>query len=371
MMGMVEKSFLWVANTDQGSIAKIDTLDIVELARYRSGPTNENNASPSRTAVSADGRFVVVNNRGTARTTMIAANLDDCVDKNNDNAITTSQNPNDLLAWNTENDWADECIIWSTKLPAAPGDIGAGPRGVTWNIGTWNYDTCSYEDPKIFVGYRPQANIAHMAVLNSGTGVIEDTVVINPWNVGNNGWGPYGAALDAEQNVWFTGLRGNVYKIDANDLSVQTWAPPGNAQFYGMTVDSDGRTWTGGCSGPVYRFDPMDESFTAVQGTNACHRGLAADREGHIWVASNGPCGVVEVDADTATLVQFHNLAPCSTPVGVSVDTEGFVWVVDQYQGAWKIDPLNPVDKTFLPVSSQHYTYSDMTGGQLRGVLPQ
>ncbi|MGB1274705.1 MAG: lyase, partial [Nannocystaceae bacterium] len=143
------------------------------------------------------------------------------------------------------------------------------------------------------------------------------------------------------------------------------------AQFYGMTVDGEGRTWTGGCSGPVYRFDPMDETFTAVPGTQACHRGVAADREGHIWVASNGPCGVAEVDADTATLVEFHNLAPCSTPVGVSVDTEGFVWVVDQSQGAWKIDPINPVDKTFLPVSNTHYTYSDMTGGQLRSVLPQ
>ncbi|MGB1277108.1 MAG: lyase, partial [Nannocystaceae bacterium] len=370
MMGMVEKSFLWVANTDQGSIAKIDTLGVVELARYRSGPTNESGPSPSRTAVSADGRFVVVNNRATARITMIAANEEDCSDNDNNNTITTSQNPNDLLAWNTENDWADECIIWSTKLPAAFADSNAGPRAVTWNLGTWNYDTCSYEDPKIFVGYRPQPNIAEIAVLNSTTGAIEDTVVVDPWTAGDNSWGPYGAALDNEQNVWFTGLRGNLYKIDANDLSLQTWVPPGNAQFYGMTVDSQGRTWTGGCSGPVYRFDPEDESFTAVPDTNACHRGLAADREGHIWVASNGVCGIAQIDADTATLIQLHTLAPCTTPVGVSVDTEGFVWLVDQYEGAWKIDPLNPANKTFLPVENQHYTYSDMTGGQLRGLNP-
>jgi len=56
----------------------------------------------------------------------------------------------------------------------------------------------------------------------------------------------------------------------------------------------------------------------------------------------------------------------------VSVDEEGYVWIVDQHQGAWKIDPLNPNDKQLLPIGSQHYTYSDMTGGQLKSVvLPQ
>ena len=54
-MGMVEKSFIWIASYNLQDISKVDTLTMTELARYRTGPGQEN---PSRTAVSADGRWV-------------------------------------------------------------------------------------------------------------------------------------------------------------------------------------------------------------------------------------------------------------------------------------------------------------------------
>ncbi|MCA9689098.1 MAG: lyase, partial [Myxococcales bacterium] len=367
-MGMVEKSFLWVANSDQSTISKVDTLAVVELARYRSDPGA---GDPSRTAVSADGRFVVVNNRATGRVTAIAANLEDCVDKNNNNTIETSQNPNDIRPWD-----ADECVIWSIVLPKSADHIGAGPRGVTWTLGSWSYDTCQFEDPKIWVGFRPQVGVSQMVELNGADGTIESTVEINPWNVGDSTWGPYGAALDfdfdtKEAFVYFTGLRGNVYRINDGDNSLDQWTSPGNVQSYGMTVDPQGRVWMGGCSGPVTRFDPVSQQFTSVPNTSSCYRGVGADTMGHIWVAANGPCGVVQIDAETAQVVQFHNLNPCSTPVGISVDTEGYVWVVDEFQGAWKINPADPNnDKTFLPISGDHYTYSDMTGGQIQNLVP-
>ena len=54
-----------------------------------------------------DGRFVVVNNRGTGRVTMVAADVEDCVDKNNNGMIDTSTGKNDVLAFDN-----DECIAW-------------------------------------------------------------------------------------------------------------------------------------------------------------------------------------------------------------------------------------------------------------------
>ena len=368
-MGDVEKSFLWVANSDQGTISKVDTQGVVELARYRSGPLGANYAdNPSRTAVSVDGRFVIVNNRTSGYATVIAANLEDCVDKNGNGMIETSKNPNDILPW-----MQDECIRWSTKLPTQ-GGIGSGPRGVTWTPGDWDVNTCSFINPKVWVGYLPAGfSTAHMARFNGETGVIEETIVVNNWVQGWSDYGPYGAALDKDKNVWFTGLRGEVMRINTgNGNTIDRWNPPGNLQFYGMTVDPDGEPWFGGCSGPVSTFNPQTQQFTAVGGTNACYRGLAADKVGNVWVASNGPCGVVQIDHKTNTLKQFHNLNPCNTPVGVSVDEEGFVWVVDEFVGAWKIDPMNPNNKQLLNISGDHYTYSDMTGGQLKSVvLPQ
>jgi cysteine-rich repeat protein len=368
MMGDIENSYLWVANTNQGSISKIDTIAVQELARYRSGPS-AGTESPSRTAVSIDGRFVVVNNRGTGRVTAIAATLEDC--KNG--GANTSQNPNDLLAWGT-----DDCQVWSTVLPIQ-GSIGSGPRGVTWTPGEWNADpnVCAFENPKVWVGYLPnQASTAHMARLNGADGTVEETVAIGTWTQGWSNYGPYGAALDKSANVWFTGLRGEVFRINTGEdpITFDRWNPPGNLQFYGMTVDPDGEPWFGGCSGPVSTFDPMTQQFTAVAGTQACYRGLAADKNGNMWVASNGPCGVAQIDHKTNELIKFHTPPQCSTPVGVSVDIEGFTWVVDQAGWAWKIDPDNPDPANWqqIIITGNHYTYSDMTGGQGKSViLPQ
>jgi hypothetical protein len=64
--GMGEEfSFLWIANTDQGSVSKINTNTMVEVARYYTDPVQSGAASPSRTSVSLDGRFMVVSNRDT------------------------------------------------------------------------------------------------------------------------------------------------------------------------------------------------------------------------------------------------------------------------------------------------------------------
>ncbi len=368
MMGEAEKSYLWVANTSQGSISKVDTMAVTELARYRSGP-NGGSESPSRTAVSLDGRYVVVNNRASGRVTMIAANAEDC--KNG--GANTSQNKDDLLAWGT-----DDCVIWSTVLPIKGGQ-STGPRAVTWTPGDWNDDpdVCAFENPKVWVGYLPAPNAtASMARFNGADGTIEETVNIGNWSVGWANYSPYGAALDKLANVWFTGLRGEVFRINTSEdpITFDRWNPPGNLQFYGMTVDPEGEPWFGGCSGPVSTFNPETQQFTAIAGTQACHRGLAADQVGNVWVASNGPCGLVQIDYETNTLIKFHTPAQCSTPVGVSVDIEGYVWLVDQAGWAWKIDPENPEPNNWqqLTIAGNHYTYSDMTGGQGKSViLPQ
>jgi DNA-binding beta-propeller fold protein YncE len=369
--GDVEKSFLWVANSDEGSVSKVDTQTMVELARYRTGPLGGGYAeNPSRTAVSFDGKYVIVNGRQSGRSTVIAANLEDCVDKNGNGKIETSQNKADLLAWD-----ADECKLWSIVHPIQPGNIGAGPRGVTWTPGTWDMDACAFKDPKVWVGFLPnQAGVANMVRLNGLTGAVEETVVVNNWVQGWTNYGPYGAALDKSKNVWFTGLRGELFRINTanNPATLDRWTPPAGTESYGMTVDPDGDPWMAGCSGPVTTYEPMLNKFTAVAGTNACYRGIAADHDGNVWVASNGTCGIAQIDHKTNTLIKFHNTNPCSTPVGVSVDLEGFVWLVDEQGWAWKIDPANPAGMKKVDITGDHYTYSDMTGGQLKSViLPQ
>jgi hypothetical protein len=361
-MGMVDKSYIWIPSQDLTDVAKVNTQTLIEVARYKTGAGGD---SPSRTAVSADGRYVVVNGRQSGRSTMFAANLEDCIDSNGNGMIDTSQNKDDVRPWMT-----DECMRWTIVWPFA-GSFADGPRGVTWTPGTFDENLCQYVDPKVWLGYQAPGGVAHFVRVDGQTGTVEETLVLPGWN--GQGYSPYGAALDPEFRPWFGGLRGEFVRInsDLNPITITEFQPGGEVQTYGFTVDRDGDPWHAGCVGAITHFNPDTNTYTPVPGTSqGCLRGIAAD-ENYVWAASNGPCGIYQVDRLTKTLVKFHVPQPCSTAIGVSIDLEKFVWLVDQEGWAWKIDPENVPAMQQVMVTGSHYVYSDMTGGQVLSVLPQ
>jgi len=361
--GMVEKSYIWISSHNLHELSKVDTVTMTELARYKTGPAAEN---PSRTAVSADGRFMVVNNRDTGRSTMVAANVEDCVDKNGNGKIDTSQNKANILAFG-----ADECVRWSVVLPFA-GNHQSGPRGVTWTPGEWDYNLCKYVEPKVWVGYLAAGNVAHFARIDGETGVVEETLLAPGWK-GQSGYGPYGAALDPQFRPWFSSLRSEFIRVntDENPITLTRITPPANVQSYGMTIDQDGDAWFGGWTGPVTVYEQKNGTYTTIAGTEGgAHRGVAAD-ENFVWAANNNPCGLVQVDRKARKLIAKHQTNPCSTAIGLSIDVEKNVWLVNQGGFAFKFAPDNVPGMVKVDVLGSHYVYSDMTGGQLLSILPQ
>src|SRR5687768_4187280 len=63
MMGENTFSIIWIANTPEGTVSKIDTSTGNELGRYYTGPTNGTD-DPSRTAVNLEGDAAVSNRGG-------------------------------------------------------------------------------------------------------------------------------------------------------------------------------------------------------------------------------------------------------------------------------------------------------------------
>ncbi len=363
--GLFDFSYLWVANTSQGGISKIATDTMVEEGRY-TVDANPGGASSSRTAVSLDGRFVVVANRGTGTITKVAADELDCVDLNNDGFITTSQGKGDVLAFG-----ADECRIWTSTLTPPPVNYVGGPRGLAWEPGTFNQDTCKYENPSVWVGWHTNNGFAYMGRFNGETGEQTDTVELKDWPSGH---APYGAAMDGFGNLWFNSVfTGDIFRINTQNLGVQRWFGGGSLKPYGNTVDVDGNFWLAGYGAPITYFDAENEIFVSIPGTNGRHRGIAIDGQKRVWAATNNGgtnygCGLVQVDGETKTFVKFHTLPQCSTPVGVSIDTEGFIWVVDYAGWAFKING-DTLEMEQIVIADVHYTYSDMTGGGLKGVI--
>ncbi len=300
---------------------------------------------------------------------MIAANVEDCVDKNGNNMIDTSQNKMDLRAWGQ-----DECVVWSLTWPYK-GAWQHGPRGVTWTLGHWDYDLCQYVEPKVWIGYKsndPGGTTVHLVRVDGVDGTVEETIKVANWFDSNNDFAPYGAALDPEFRPWFSSLRGEFVRVnvDQNPITVTRFTPPGYVQSYGFTVDSYGNPWFAGWPGPVTTYDVDTDTYIQVPGTSGTRRGIAVDDK-YVWAAANGPCGLLQIDRATKTLIQFHTPNPCNTAIGLSIDAEKFVWLVDQGGWAWKFDPDNVPGMMKVDITGSHYVYSDMTGGQLLSITPQ
>jgi DNA-binding beta-propeller fold protein YncE len=362
-------SYIWIANSPEGTVSKIDTITGVEQGRYQTGPASEFGPDPSRTSVNLHGDVAVLNRRGSV--TKIATRLEECVDNDGDGQITTSTGPADVKAWGD-----DECVLWHQDLPFTANLANGnnpntfGPRPCAWEHNV-NSETCQAPAPRLWVGWY-EGPTTHRAVfrrLAGDTGITEDEVFVD--GVGDDNWGPYGGAVDPDNNFWAVGGGPFLVKIDAVTLDTDIYPTPG--KFYGIAVDADGRPWiTGGGDNTVSVFDPASGTFTSTMGADVAGepdarlRGLAIDGAGYGWAAGNAPCRLVKFDAANpvpAMLDTNIQLPNCQTLVGVAVDAAGFIWAVDRAGNqAFKVDPATQQVQLTVAGLVSPYTYSDMTG---------
>lgn len=358
----IETNFIWIANTGEGTISKIDTRTYEEVARYLTGPAGVGN-DPSRTSVNTFSD-VYVGNRGGQSVTKISALGNECPDRNGDGMQKTSQGATDVLPWGT-----DDCIIWNTPVPG-----GGIIRAVAAQDGAPNDDTIQ---PAVWVG----GWNGKIWKLNSENGSIalETTSPVS---------GNYGFALDGIGNLWISGWTdsaiGRINTLKCKDTATCNAEAVCNSEDgdacvkqrialphrpYGITVDFKQRVWTGGDATSVY--DPkkaVGQRFTHVQ-IGFTH-GIAADEKGFIWV-SGMRAGLFRLEAENpANNMIVPGTAQSSK--GVAVDLDGKIWSINLTQstasivtpGAGLAD--NVVETEIVQNLVSPYTYSDMTGSQLR-----
>ena len=365
----VNTHVIWVANTEEGTVSKLDTDTFVELARYITGADGGGN-DPSRTTVNSLGDVYIANRSGKS-VTKISVLGADCVDTNGDGVVNTSTGAADIKPWGT-----DECVLWNTRLPeadlirsAAAQDI-SGPDGevipYVW-IGSWNGQVWKLD----------------------GTTGAEILQVEGPTN-------NYGFALDGVGNLWISGRDSpqSLGRIDTrrcvdvascsaaacegegpgfDDCVMQKIPAPG--ETYGITVDFAQRVWIAGYGGGdrIMRYDPAAAAGARWQSVTPgfSMSGIAADGVGWVWAAGHSS-GVVRIDADDLTY-QIVAGTPGPYAKGMAIDQTGKIWAINQ-NGANDATVITPgatiADATVAlgisPGPSMRYTYSDMTGQQLR-----
>jgi streptogramin lyase len=183
--------------------------------------------------------------------------------------------------------------------------------------------------------------------------------------------GPYGGAVDGGNDLWFItkGTNSDLVKVEFDDLTYEIWPNPPAMWSYGFTVDSSGRPWIGGFTNGMARFDLQTETWDLLPEVQGF--GIQEDANGLMWTATTPGfgAGVHSIDADTMAVLD-HVPLPGNFTKGVSIDFDGYVWVVDQGPNAFKVDPDTLTWEVYDGLD-QAYTYSDMTGWGLKNVVPE
>ncbi len=354
--GDLEFSNIWIANSPQGTVSKIDTQTMVEQARYQVRP--QGGGEPSRTSVNVRGDMVVGARGGGV--TKIWARETDCVDDNGTPGIQTSSGKNDVLAWGQE-----ECVAWYTDFAFM------SERAVAWTAGDYDQATCTYSNAKVWVGATTDGSTLQILRLDGDSGAVEDMIQI-PGTAGFMSRSPYGAAVDIEGNAWFVNAYcgGTLIRVDADDLSYDLITPPNEVCPYGITVDSQGYVWLGGYQTYTGRYDPLSQGWDLVQAQGL---GIQEDAMGRLWLGAYGQNGVYAIDGDTLQVLSYTPVPTTGQSKGVAIDFFGYVWVVsDAGNRAVRLDPDTLEILTYDGLD-QPYSYSDMTGWGLQNaaVVPQ
>ena len=356
-------SYIWIANTNNSTLTKLNTQTMVEEGRYLT--RQDSNGSPSRTSVSISGRGVVVANRNGGVTKVLARHEDCDENKNGVPGLQTSSGKDDVLAWDQ-----DDCVAWHTPFPYNT------QRPVAWMAGAINPATCLYENEKVWTG-GCQVGIDQWVWvnrLNGDTGAIEESIQIVGFECSS--LAPYGGAVDSKGNFWMTNLvpgQDRLSRVDAETLEVEVLTPP--LTPYGMTVDTLGRPWlaswnkSGNAS--AARYDPVAATWAFANNHVAyVYSGIQEDAKGRMWMnywtyddAYTG--GVMYIDRDTMEVSEPFEVNPCERR-GMSIDLDGNVWSTAQgCNQAYRFNPDTKVITTYDQLDGP-YTYSDMTGWALQ-----
>lgn len=388
----VDFGFLWVANTGENTVSKIDVDTGREVARYAAAlpvaglpqgpipypstdPWNDCQHCPSRTAIDFRGDAYVANRafglQGSV--TKFANNEIHCEDLDGNGHIDTSWDANGdgVIDVNDPAEFfgvEDECILWTVAV----GNSNGIPRAIAIDSGSVP-DYGSFGN--VWVGIY---NERRAVMLNGDTG--EQVASVNLDN-GSLSVHPYGAAVDAWGFVWFGSLSdGTLAQVDtigANLVDIHDkQAGSGCPGAYGIAIDVKGRIWQGGydCN-TAERFDPVtgvwDSISFAGAGRGGTTRGIAPDLAGTVWVAHTDGY-VSRFDAETLDELESfalpHHLGGAeavNNTVGVGIDRNGACWAVSinrnyQVGSATRIQPGGAI--TSFPVGLFPYTYSDFTG---------
>jgi len=325
----VQHNNLWVANSPEATVSKVDTKTGNEVGRYKIC------SNPSRTSVDLNGD-VWIGCRGDGGVAKIIADPKFCTDKNGNGVVNTSTDLNgDGKISGGEMVSGDECI----KFIVHPdGKTVARAAGVDKDNHAW-------------MGFWTSKRLRRLEP-NAGKVVATSQLMCSP----------YGLVIDQKGIVWVQGAGCGLVRVDPKNPAQPTkFKPSFPYRAYGINVDVFGGIWFGGSWGAA-RYDPKTNKWLQAKGVSASSA-VATSTDGYTYVVNDGPSTVTKIHSVTGTVQGKISLGSGRYPHGVALDYDGFVWAVNRQKST--VSKCNPKLMKLVgeyPVGPKPYTYSDMTG---------
>jgi len=371
-------NFLWVPESNLGTVVKINIDTGTIVGRYKTWPDSYGvgSGSPSRTTVDNDGSLWLSNRIDHAgHGTITHIGLEEngqCEDRNKNGKIDTSTSLGDLKGWADDTGTRgvakadDECIVHFVAVSST----GTRHVSVTQDNNVWVSGSGARNFDLVKGG--------RYDVAGSGT-IIK--------NYPSVGWGGYGGLVDGNGVVWSSlygkglmrwdpalplsgtnGAPGGPSGLDIGPpKSGTTWGGNNDYYSYGVCVDSSGNVWNADIWGGQIRKYAFDGKLVASFSTGGDRpRGCVVNQAtGDVWIANSGSDTVTHLKNDGTFL---GKVTVGDQPTGVAIDRSGKIWACNLgSHTVMRIDPAShSVDLTInLTPGAGPYTYSDMTGSTL------
>lgn len=317
--------YIYIAVTNMNEVAQLNTQTGVKQWQKSSY-----GMMPSRTAVALDGTVWVANR---------------CLASGRDNDFTCSS----VAHLDLNGD-----LICRADIPGWVRGLAIDADGFIW-IGTWNGHSIWKVNGSQFDATQSPARCE----IEGG-----------PLDVGQP---VYGLAIDGRGYVWTA--TNPTKKIDTGTMDIV--ASVDHGRYYGIAIDDHNRVWFGGLSGggSMHRINgdpPYTELDTGVIGVTA----VTVHPDGSVWGSLYGQdYGVVKItlSADGNSIAQTQKFADPDgfQNHGIAVDKDGKLWSPQVWAhgtvNVWNVNGTHE-HKYVVDQGRELYTYSDMTGIQLRTI---
>ncbi|MCU0672495.1 MAG: hypothetical protein MUE69_06850 [Myxococcota bacterium] len=338
---------VWIANSAEGTLSRIDAETAVEIGRYVTG-----GLEPSRVAVDWRGDAWVANREfdGVGSMRRVATDPSRCVDTDGDGLETSTDArvvDGDECAGPVITIGAEREIPRALAIDGNVGPDGGGP-GDLW------------------VGLHDGEAVLHV---DGETGAIRARHELP-------GFSPYAANFDPWGTLWMISRDGYLASVRPSGPDVITEireVPLPCYLLYGLDVDRDGRVLvTGFACDVVSTFDPASARWSTVSTPPSVRGAVIDDASGRAFVAhSDGRLSRLQVAPlrlESTWNLEELGLLPRDS-IGVGLDAFGRVWVASGNGApgvgvATRFDPESESVTAQVPVGRAPHTQGDLTGAK-------